>query len=1185
MDYDNAGGSMPESIEFVDFAAHKLQLSPCATRQERIAHSRQMLLRSLGLGTTVAVIGSGMTVPFGYPSWQELAIEILELTLELIQGDKEVSEVSDLLSGARTKGNLNQTALMFLIGVCKRTLQDKGRMEDYYAKFRQIFRQGTSLRKNSFDVFLDLPISRFVTTNYDCEIERALMKKRGLSAKDFGLECGSKGRDPIYPSSPRSFTQRAESLHHLAHFALSGFSDNADRVFHCHGRFDDPETIVATEDDYQHWYLGKQEGATLAFQQSFELLLGSNPLLFIGYGLRDEDLLRPLRELVALDPKRKGSRPIFALLEEEDGSSDSLHNDGLFDRFGLHVIPFSSRGKEMDQRTDALCQTLRDLRTDCDKATHSRSCKPRLRPPFSGPALPAPHLDIRPESPVKPKLWQQTVQADLLAPGVTVLVGPSGSAKTDRALELLGLAASHGPGVRKFDGKFYWNAHYANETVTGIDYALGYLDPKGRGPHHDRILRCLRDHPHLLVIDGCERLLRKGEKPSAGDAYSINFRRLLRAFADPHSQSTVILAGRDWPSDLDPYLNLGPPSGRPTVRRIDVARMTSEEISPPSPFSYSPDDRDFSALFSLLEGHHYGLDLASRYLRNSPRKRLTHLNQELAKRRRDERLCEMFQIVLNSLDQDGCKGLASAFLGRLCLFLNPICEAALSFCYGQAWEEQNRKKALPAPEISPDERDAAARRLSRQMMAGGLLLPAGFLSAGKSHSEGYTVHATARRLLFQSHRSLDYDPLPAVGLSGFTAGRTGVPPDRDHWEEIKSLFEQILQQADAEACPLLCRDAFGLLRTRMEANTVSRWTTYDEYLPFGIQVARLAKKLSGDRCWTYCEPLNARYHTEDPDAPLYAAELAWLYNDLALALSAEGSIADACTLWEQALEVSRLLESPEGGSFHLELLISLTLTSIEMGRLPAARGYLEEADRILLTDSDDDAQARILGLRGLMAHLGGDLQAADDLYERCLHLLRSGTNLRAQSLFLKHRADIKLTTGQLEQADLLIRNSRALAEAGIFPELIANARLSEGHRLFRSGDPVRARLEYTAVLKEAQGIGVRKLETRALTALARLALDQKDADSAHRFALHSLRLANEMGLGIRQTHSLVVLGLTTLAIDERDLGIAFLRQAKKLADSQEYWARSREAENKLQELNVDPNGTEYPAKTIMRGRE
>ena len=368
----------------------------------------------------------------------------------------------------------------------------------------------------------------------------------------------------------------------------------------------------------------------------------------------------------------------------------------------------------------------------------------------------------------------------------------------------------------------------------------------------------------------------------------------------------------------------------------------------------------------------------------------------------------------------------------------------------------------------------------------------------------------------------------------------------------------------------------------MEANTVPRWTTYDSYLPFGIRIAQLVKRLSGD-CWTHHEDT---MDIEHPDAPLYAAELAWLYNDSALALSTEGDVVDAGALWERVYEISRVLEGPgPGGSFQLEALLSLTFTSIEMGRLPIARGYLEEAERILIDASDDDYQARILGLRGLMAHLGGDLQAADDFYERCMHLLSTGTNLRAQSIFLKHRADIKITTGQCEEADLLIRNSRALAEAGVFPELIANARISQGHLLFRRGDPVRARLEYNAVLKEAQRIGIRKLETRALTALARLALDQKDADSAHGYALHSLRLANEMGLGLRQTHSLVVLGLTTLAIDERDLGIAILRQAKKLADSQEYWARSREAENKLQELDIDPDGTDYPAKAILRGRE
>jgi ATP/maltotriose-dependent transcriptional regulator MalT len=215
-----------------------------------------------------------------------------------------------------------------------------------------------------------------------------------------------------------------------------------------------------------------------------------------------------------------------------------------------------------------------------------------------------------------------------------------------------------------------------------------------------------------------------------------------------------------------------------------------------------------------------------------------------------------------------------------------------------------------------------------------------------------------------------------------------------------------------------------------------------------------------------------------------------------------------------------------------------------------------------------------------MEHLKGNLQGAYDYYNACLERLRPGDNLRAQSIYLKHKADIMLVMGEYTQASMLIRSSRSLAEAGVFPELVANARLSEGHSFFRAKEAVKARMEYDAVLREAQRMKAHKLEVRALTALARLALDQKDVSRAHDYAIQSLRLSNELGLGLRQTHSLVVLGLTTLEEGQRDLGVAYLRHAKRLADKQEYWARSREAEDRLLELDVDPDGTEYPPRSV-----
>jgi tetratricopeptide (TPR) repeat protein len=357
----------------------------------------------------------------------------------------------------------------------------------------------------------------------------------------------------------------------------------------------------------------------------------------------------------------------------------------------------------------------------------------------------------------------------------------------------------------------------------------------------------------------------------------------------------------------------------------------------------------------------------------------------------------------------------------------------------------------------------------------------------------------------------------------------------------------------------------------MEANTAPRWCTYDEYLRFGLRLAALVKRTLPDKTWTYCEYPDAKKLTEDGEAPLYPAELAWLYNDIALALSARGSVTDACFFWEQAYEISRLLEDPRldgGGGYHLEVLLSLAFTSIERGRLCVGAQYLADAKRFLQERDDEDYVARVAGLNGLIAHLQGNLQKAADLYEYALKILRSGTNLRAQSVFLKHLADVKISMQQLDEADMLIRNSRALAESGVFPELVANARISEGHRLSRTGQPVKARLEYNAVLSEARRMGFRKLEARALTALARLALDQKDVDRAHELAMGALCLSNELGLGLRQSHCLVVLGLVALEADKKELGIAYLRLARRMANDQEYWARSREAENKLRELGA-----------------
>lgn len=1165
----------------LEFLAYRL---PAKLGQDvREQRSRSLLLRSLEQGTTIAFLGAGVSQPLGYPTWKDLALKVLRRTVETLDGSDPRVEgcrhyICSLEKAARAQGDkLEAPDLMFMIGACKKALAlaDESLVESvYYGVFKKWFDAPRLQRGGGvFDALLDLPIYRFVTTNYDWEIETALAgnRKRAVADVDFGR--GAK------PSSKEfgkrlSITQRREDLDRLALFALGRAGGNENMVFHCHGRFDEPELIVATEADYQRWYLSREEEASTAFQQNIELLLGSNPLLFIGYGLKDDDLLRPLRQLGVLDPARRDTRPLFALLpcSRTHSEKDRYRYEVLFERFGLHVIPYDRESKD---QTQDLRKALAGLGEDLRKAHSKWSEKPFLKRPAGLPRPPARSCEL--ETPTEvPVRRLGSLAEEIHRPGLIVLHGPSGSGKSFHALKL----SEAGEG--DFAGVYYWNAHYGNEAMTALDHALAYFDPerKIRGTRHERIRRCLREHRFLLILDGCERLLRRTENQGEGTTYSITFRRLLEAFADPDNLSTVVLASRLWPVELDSLRRER--EGRPVVRCVRLARVEAGDLSNVSSFASLPATeaarRELSALCSLLRGHNYGLFLAGKHLeacQEDPLAALRFLNRRLGDKHRDERLQEMIDLQVKRVDLHQDERPARALLERLTLFLGPVSKETIEICFKDVCEKTG----------------LSCECLREELIRAGLLLrmhPPGPRSGGKAEPDTYTVHCTARAALLRLRSSAPADPLPAFGLSGCTSGRLGVNPDRARKPQIRKVFERIVESAeslveegrtvsedDLKQARSYCRDAFSLVRTCMEANTAPRWCTYDEYVQFPLAVATLAKKVARaapqPACWTYCEHADAHELAEREDASLFPAELAWLYNDIALALSASGSIHDSCTLWEQAYEISRLIEHPgEGGGFHLEVLLSLAFTFVEMGRLSAASRQLDDAERLLRWLPDDDFAARILGLRGLMLHLRGDLQGADDLYDRCLKLLRSGVNLRAQSIFLKHKADVKITTGEFEEADLLIRNSRSLAESGGFPELVANARISEGHRLTRSGEAVKARLEYTAVLREARRIGFRKLEVRALTALARLALDQKDADGARDLAMRALILANEFGLGLRQSHALVVLGLATLEMGRSELGIAYLRTAKGLADDQGYWSRSREAENKLAELGVDP---------------
>lgn len=1151
--------------ERIWFGVQRLPLKG-TSRDERLQRIRDMLSRALNLRTTVAFIGAGCSVPLGYPTWAEFTQRAVAFTKDAIRS----LSASGSLEGDLNRLHQFETLLasqdirpyrfILILGACQKMLFNREGRASYLEFLGRTFEPHAppSGAPNPYHALLNLPIKRFITTNYDNEIERALTVKRAIPHDELGLHVASAQRS----GRQRTFTQQPNYYDQLALFAMSRVEDAENLVFHCHGHYAEPESMIVTEKDYQHWYLGEEVGAD-AFRQTIELLFSSNPILFVGYGLGDDDLLQSLRMLAAADPDRKHSPPLFALLPEESEGEEEDFHDYLYDRFGLHVIPYLAPNPHT--RGQALYDVLVGLEEAKIKWLDEWLEKPMIRKVEVLASPPQRYQHYPPSRRRGPffggsrfqKLLadlQQTAEGDARA---IALIGPGGTGKSWCAQQLMQRLEDAHAG---FDGFFFWSSYYANDSLSGLDRALSYLDPefKLEGPRLDRFLQCLKQGRYFLVFDGIERLLRESQNSDEGRGYSPGASELLKSLVSPENRSTVLITSRLWPVEF------GSPEPHLGVKRVRIQPFTTSDIEAVEPYTWIEDRHRVSALCSLLDGHVYGLAIAAELLRRAGKRnaatRLRELRRVLRDGSPDRRIPRMIREAIRVLDAEW-NGLALKLLERLAVFMIPVDKRTLEICYESA--------TVGLPEAAPDWRDA----LIEELIASKLLQEV--VNKRKSPDRfAYTMHPIVRGYIFQRVHHAAADSSPDFTLPGFTAGTAVVDPGGSEGVAVVTdVFERLCHAADeareqdrvGEAVNL-CRNAFGVVRSRMSANTAPRWGDYNNYLRFVLRLGNLCKRVS-PQTWDYAERHDVRV-VEDWYGPLYADELAWLYNEMGLAYYGEGIIVDAFALWEQGYEINRVIDSyEEGGNYLFQSQCNLGAAYIHLGQLSIAHRFLRDAERTNSRLNDIDHAGRIKGYLALVQHLRGDLKEADEMYQQSLDILKkAGGNGRAESIFFRHWSDLKMKLGDTDQAKLLINSSRSLAEAGRYPELIAYSHLAQGHWFRLQKQYAEALREYNAALREARRIWIRRLESETLGELSRLAYDLGDAQVARQRAIESLQIANKSVLGLRQTHSLVVLGKATIEVGLRGLGIAYLKHARKLAHRQEYWLRANEAEEALYRL-------------------
>ncbi len=191
-----------------------------------------------------------------------------------------------------------------------------------------------------------LKISRYATTNYDLEIER-FCHEIGFRPATFDLDEGAHV-SPIADSiriGPLGGSSRDLVLKDDTSVDLIDFATNDGRyeveVIHLHGRATEDSDILITERDYQLAYI-RDSARQSAFREGLDIAFGGNPVLFVGLGLSEGDVLRPLREFVSSTSRR--TRSIIAL---RDATADAATREAFlmdsYAKYGAQVIHYGFR--------------------------------------------------------------------------------------------------------------------------------------------------------------------------------------------------------------------------------------------------------------------------------------------------------------------------------------------------------------------------------------------------------------------------------------------------------------------------------------------------------------------------------------------------------------------------------------------------------------------------------------------------------------------------------------------------------------------------------------------------------------------------------------------------------------------------------------------------------------------------
>ncbi|MEM1409675.1 MAG: SIR2 family protein, partial [Pseudomonadota bacterium] len=224
--------------------------------------------------------------------------------------------------------------------------------KDLQSPFRTDFMNRSSLMDRQQDplhkAVTDLGVRHYVTTNYDFEIERFFEDSGYRRFPATIREPNERNKPPSVDDfraddiggvlKDQSFSQ--DMAADMVTFAVNQQSHDAS-VYHLHGRATKEDNLVITERDYMELYLSSGPKRDTA-DEGISLIFSGVPLLFLGLGMNETDLLRPLRQFISNRDRTIGYTSIALLPADSGIDARTKFSSALYLRYGVHTIFYGS---------------------------------------------------------------------------------------------------------------------------------------------------------------------------------------------------------------------------------------------------------------------------------------------------------------------------------------------------------------------------------------------------------------------------------------------------------------------------------------------------------------------------------------------------------------------------------------------------------------------------------------------------------------------------------------------------------------------------------------------------------------------------------------------------------------------------------------------------------------------------